>query len=79
MRSEGSANATGGDQIRSTIALAWVWHRRTDPTFTYEDAKLLPIGAIEVVDKDADPEVSGAHNGAPRPSSLVSGPSTRPA
>ena len=73
------AAASGGDQIRSTIAFAWVWKRKTDPTYTYEEASTLPIGSIEVVDgKDADPEVSGAHNGAPPRESLVSGPSTPP-
>lgn len=58
---------TAGDNFRNTAALAWVTKRRTDPTFTFEDALKLKMGDIEIV--SADPEVPSDGNGVmPLPS-----------
>jgi len=69
----------GPRQPLAVAAVAWVVRRRSDPTFTYEAAKQLRLGDIEMIGADAHPEAPGASNGAspqPSPASGVSTPST---
>ena len=63
----------GKGQFRAMAAIAAVVQRRTDPTFTYEQALQMKLGQIELV--EPDPE-GGSGDGTAQPSSLAPGSST---
>jgi hypothetical protein len=57
-------------KVLATAAFATVVMRRTDPTYSFAEARKLPMGEIEVADEVDSPDAS---NGiGPRPS-LASG------
>jgi hypothetical protein len=60
-----------GFNFRQTAALAMIVQRRTDPTFTLEQALELKIGELDIV--EAAPEVPGGSTGVLPPLSAVSG------
>jgi hypothetical protein len=62
-------------QARGMAALVWVTLRRTDPTFTFEQAMTYGPNDIENLE-DTDPEAPGANDGATPLRSLASGGST---
>lgn len=62
---------TGTSQPRAMAAIAYVLTRRTDPTFTFEQALGLRMADLEVV--NPDPEVPAGDNGAERVLSPASG------
>jgi len=61
-------------QSKGMAALVWVTVRRTDPTFTYEQA--LQYGPGDVENVEPDPEAQRANDGATQLRSLASGDST---
>jgi hypothetical protein len=63
-------------QARGMAALVWVTVRRTDPTFTFEQAMTYGPNDIENLEEDKDPEAPGANDGATPLRSLASGGST---
>lgn len=67
------AEDTAGFNFRQTAALAWIVVRRTDPTFTYEQALQLRVGELDIV--GADPEALGGGTGVQPPTLVVPGPS----
>jgi hypothetical protein len=54
-----------GFNFRQTAALAWLVVRRTDPTFTYEQALDLKISDLDIVEQP--PEVLRGDTGAAPP------------
>lgn len=58
-------------QKRAMAVMAWVVHRREDPSFTLEDAGKLRLPDIELV--QLDPEAFGASTIDAPPASRVSG------
>lgn len=68
--------SASGFNFRQTAALAWIAMRRTDPTFTYEQALLLKMSDLDIVGEDANPEVPGGVTGVAPPLSAVPGLST---
>ena len=66
---------SAGFNFRQTAALAWLVVRRTDPTFTYEQALDLKIGDLDIVEQL--PEVQGGATGVVPPLSAVSGTSAQ--
>lgn len=73
----GDENAPGFN-FRQTAALACIVKRRTDPTFTYEQALELKIGELDIVNDEA-PEVPGGGTGVLPLPSPEPGPSIRSA
>ncbi len=61
----------GPKQPLAMAAIAWIIHRRDDPTYTYEQAKTLRMADLEVV--NTDPEALAGDNGDGPPVSLASG------
>jgi hypothetical protein len=56
----------GPRQVRAMAAMAAVVKRRSDPTFTFEQALDLRMEDLEIV--EPAPEGNGDGGGAPRPS-----------
>jgi hypothetical protein len=57
-------SSTAGGKLRITAALLWLRRRRTDPTFTFEDARAMPVDALqaaatELAAATADPPTEG--------------------
>lgn len=75
LEAAGYPTDTAGNSYRQVAAMAWIVTRRTDPTFTIEEALKLTTADIEIVTEA--PEVSGG-NGTSPPLSPESGPSTPP-
>jgi len=71
----------GGDEnrpgfnFRQTAAMACIVKRRTDPTFTFEDALRLKMSDLDLVE-EPPPEAPGGEPSGPPPLSLASGTST---
>lgn len=64
-------------QARAMAALVWITKRRTDPTFTFQQAMKFGPANIENLDNEA-PEAPGANGGATQPTSHASGGSAPP-
>ena len=60
-------------QARGMAALVWVTVRRTDPTFTLEQAMEYGPNDIENVEADTEGEVPGVSDGAMPPRLRASG------
>jgi hypothetical protein len=60
-------------QARGMAALVWVTVRRTDPTFTFEQAMAYGPNDLEHVEADTEGEVPGASDGATLPRLRASG------
>jgi len=57
-----------GGQFYSVAAMAFLVQRRTDPTFTYEQALALKMGDLEMVNNDEEKARAVNNGGAPQPS-----------
>lgn len=67
------AQAFDRSQARAVAALAWVTHRRDDPTFTFEQALGLKMSELEIGSPGSSGEVPGGGNGLSPPGSAASG------
>jgi hypothetical protein len=67
-----------GAQFYSVAAMAYLVHKRVDPTFTYAQALNLKMSELDLVNEDeggeAAPEAIAASNGGAPQTSPVSGP-----
>lgn len=70
----GDTDAPGGS-FRNLAAMAAIVKRRTEPTYTYEDALRLTMGELEIV--EAPPEADAGDSGVPPLSSAEHGASIR--
>lgn len=55
-----------GGSFRQMAGMAWVVKRRTDPTFTFEDALALKMSDIDIAEADP-PEARGGDTGVTPP------------
>ena len=63
----------GPKQALGIAAVAWVLHRRDDPTYTYEQARKLRLADLDLVNSAESEQPSGS-NGAAQPLLPASGP-----
>lgn len=59
---EAGGSLTDMQSAKTIVALIWLTRRKEDPTFTFEDAKKIPVGELDisVAEGVADPKEGGS-------------------